>query len=115
MSKAINWPAQCLDAVLKSEAGDNAIALRLNPIYAQHHYWQKRDVVEIRVANNAIRQAVITQGVEQYELQALDAELLKQLPLPETTPEAVAEFLTQTYNQPVTPESVVCMVQYQYR
>jgi len=112
MAKAINWPAEFRDEVMGEDTEALRCAVRLGTLYYNDRYWAPDEVVDIRVGHLKIRKGQVVGDLKACALKDLSAEdLACQKRSLRTIPELVA-FLARTYQQPVTPETVVTVVYY---
>lgn len=112
MSKAINWPAAYRQTVLEEDTDTLRCAFRLGRLYYDHTYWVDGEEVDIRVNHKIIRKGVIVGALKCCPISQLaPADFAAQKAGVQSIDEAVA-FLTQTYNQPVTPSTEVTVVYY---
>jgi hypothetical protein len=86
MAKAINWPLPFRDEVLAEDC-------------EQEH--------------KKVRMGRVVGDLRQCAIHALSAEDFSRLKKPLQTPQAVIDFLTTTYNQPVDENTLVTIVTYQ--
>jgi hypothetical protein len=114
MAKAINWPEAYRHFWLtEADPATTYCALRLGDLYFTNQYWVPAEVVDLRAGHKRIRKATVTQAVEQYPLEALPALVLASLPLGLGQSLATVQaFLIETYQQPVTPQTLVTVVYY---
>jgi protoheme ferro-lyase len=114
MAKAINWPENYRDFWLHTaNTTDTYCALRLGDLYFSNHYWVLNEVVDLRANHKRLRKATVTKWLEQHPLQAFTPTLLASLPPNLQSIPAIQVFLMETYQQPVTPDTLVTVVHYQ--
>lgn len=112
MTKAINWPASFLNDVINENTVDTKIALRLGSIYYDHCYYVPDEIVDIRVDHKIIRPGVIVGEMKLCKInELLQEDLIKQKPSLQTI-DNIVKYLSQTYNQEVTPDTQVTIVYY---
>jgi len=112
MAKAINWPLTFRDEVIQEDPESLHLALRLGDLYYQNRYWVEDEVVDIRVNHKVIRKGVIVGDLKQKSLQELSSEDFALLKSSLKNLEAVQNFLGQTYQAAVTPDTRVTLVAY---
>lgn len=115
MAKAIHWPLQFRDEVLVEDCEQERIALRLGDLYYENRYWVPGEVVDIRVDHKKLRQGTVIGDLRKCSIQDLGASDFQRLKASLQNMDVVMQFLAETYNQPVTPETLVTIVTYQNR
>lgn len=113
MAKAINWPSQFRDEVINEPEEGVRTAFRLGRLYYDNRYWVDGEEIDIRVNHKVIRKAVIVGDLKCSPIKELHETDLAAQKQALRTRDAVIQFLSQTYNQPVTPETEVTIVYYQ--
>ena len=112
MAKAINWPAAYRDEVLSEPTEQLFCAFRLGSLYYDNCYWVDQEEVDIRVDHKIVRRAVVQGDLLQAPLSELPKEVLQQQKQALQSLDAVREFLTSTYNQPIDDTTPVTVVFY---
>lgn len=112
MAKAINWPLQFREEVIAEDCQQERVAFRLGDLYYQNRYWVPDEVVDIRVNHKKIRRAVVVGDLRQCPIAALTPEDFQRQKSRLRTPQAVIDYLSQTYNQPVDAQTLVTIVTY---
>ena len=112
MAKAINWPIQFRDEVIAEDCEHETIALRLGTLYYENQYWVPGEIVDIRVNHKKIRKAVVVGNLRRTTIQDLTLEDFNKLKEILKNQEAIMQFLSQTYNQPVDANTLVTIVTY---
>lgn len=113
MAKAINWPAQFLEEVLAEDCSETYTAYRLGSLYYENRYWVPGEIVDIRVNHKKVRQAQVLKDVQQCAIKDLTEQDLKHYKKDLQSQDNIIAFLSQTYNQTVTPETLITIVTYQ--
>lgn len=113
MTKAINWPLPFRQEVIEEPDNTLYCAFRLGRLYYDNHYWVDGEEVDIRVNHKIIRKAVVVGQLKCCPIRELTPEDYAAQKKSLQTMEAVIEFLAQTYQQPVTPDTEVTVVYYQ--
>lgn len=113
MAKAINWPLAFREEVIAEDCGALRVACRLGSLYYDNRYWVPDEIVDIRVNHKKIRKAKVVGDLRQYALKDLPPEDFQRLKSTLKTPEALRQFLSQTYNQPVEADTLITLVTYQ--
>lgn len=112
MAKAINWPIRFRDEVLSEGVDKEYCAFRIGTLYYDNQYWVPDEVVDIRVNHLKVRKAVVTRSVEKRRVSELtDEDFNAQKPGLKSQEEVMA-FLSENYDQPVTPETELSIVYY---
>ncbi len=112
MAKAINWPREFREEILAEDTHKKYCALRLGNLYFENQYWVPNEIVDIRVNHLKVRQAEVTDPLRQVPIAELTAEDFLGLKSSLQSVPAVVAYLAQTYQQPVSPESLVTLVWY---
>ncbi len=112
MAKAINWPLTFRDEVINEDSDRLHCACRLGSLYYEHRYWVPDEVVDIRVNHRKIRKATVVGDLRQSPIRELAESDWAGLKSSLRTPAALIRFLSKTYNQPVTEETLVTIVSY---
>jgi len=112
MAKAINWPKAFRDEILAEDTEQIYCAFRLGTVYYDGGYWVDGEEVDIRCNHLKLRRAIIHGALKACPIETLtDDDLAHQKKALQSVP-AVVSFLAQTYDQPVTPETVITVVYY---
>ena len=112
MAKAINWPLSFREEVIQEETDSLHLALRLGDLYYQNRYWVEDEVVDIRVNHKVIRKGVIVGDLRQMPLSQFSSEDFALLKSSLKDLSALQNFLSQTFQTEVTPETAVTLVTY---
>jgi len=113
MAKAINWPRDFRDEILSEDTEKTYCALRLGTLYFENQYWVPNELVDVRVNHLKVRKAKIIGELKQSRIADLGAPEFSALKKNLQSVDAVQAYLAQTYQQPVTPESLITLVFYQ--
>lgn len=112
MAKAINWPLAFRDEIIAEDCDALHIAFRLGRLYYDNRYWVPEEVVDIRVNHKKIRKATVVGDLRQCAIRDLSAEDLACQKTSLRSHEAIIEFLSTTYQQPVDDSTLVTIVTY---
>jgi hypothetical protein len=114
MAKSINWGSSFLATVQNEPENTPFLALRLGTLYYDNQYWVPDEVVDIRVNHEIVRQGKVIAPVRLSAVKDLTTEEFTKLKPSLQTVDAVTQFLQSTYQpeQPVTPETIVTLVEY---
>lgn len=112
MTKSINWPAQYREVVLNEPTDTVFVACRPGRLYFDNQYWNPGETVYIRAGHKVIRPAMVASPMACVAIDQLTPTDLAALKPGLNTPEALADFLAQTYSLPITPQSEVSLVYY---
>jgi len=112
MTKSINWPGPFREAILNEPTGTVYAACRPGRLYFDNQYWCEGETVYIRANHKVLRPGKIARPMACLPISALSAEDLAALKPGIQAPEALASFLSETYNQPITPQTEVSVVYY---
>lgn len=112
VAKAINWPAAFREEVINEPCDELKCALRLGRLYYDNHYWVDGEPVVVRVNHKVIRRAVIVGELKCCLIQELTAQDFAALKPGLNSVEHIVQFLSQTYDKPVTAETEVTVVYY---
>lgn len=112
MAKAINWPADFLDEILKENNEDIKVAFRLGSIYFDHQYYIPDEIVDIRCNHKVVRQGVIAGDMKLCKIKELTENILNKQKQSLKDTETVIKFLNDTYQQETSPETLVTVVFY---
>lgn len=113
MAKSINWPSQFKREVIAEDTDKRCKAIRIGRLYFDNRYWAEGEKVLIRVNHKIIRKATIVGDLTCCQINELTPEDYAAFKRALNTPEAVIKFLSETYNQPITPETEITLVTYQ--
>lgn len=113
MAKAINWPKQFRDEIIAEDSEHERIALRLGTLYYENQYWVPDEIVDIRVNHLKIRKGKVTRELRQCMIQDLTRDDYVRLKKTLQNVEAIIQFLSETYQQPVQADSFITLVAYQ--
>jgi hypothetical protein len=112
MAKAINWPLQFRDEILKEDCETLRCAFRLGALYYENQYWVDQEIVDIRVNHLKLRKGIVVGSVQQKPLSALGPDELTPQKITLQNKEAVKQFLEATYGQSVEDETPITIVYY---
>lgn len=113
MAKAIHWPAQFRQDVIEEPTDRLYCAVRLGRLYYDNQYWVDGEEVDIRVNHKIIRKAVVVGDLKCCPIDGLETEDYERQKNGLKTQDGLIQFLAQTYNQLVTPQTEVTVVYYQ--
>jgi hypothetical protein len=112
MAKAINWPLQFREEVIAEGTESEYIALRLGQLYYENRYWVPDEVVDIRVNHKKIRKGIVIGDLRQCAIQDLTDEDLRRQKRSLQDREAIIQFLSTNYDQPVDQNTLVTIITY---
>ncbi|MEW5819487.1 MAG: hypothetical protein AB1782_04795 [Cyanobacteriota bacterium] len=112
MSKAINWPAQFINEVINADTKDIKIAVRLGSIYYDHCYYVPDEIVDIRVNHKITRQGKIVGDMKLCKICELTPDDFSKLKTGLKDIDSLVKYLSQNYDQEVTPEAIVTVIYY---
>ena len=112
MAKAINWPPRFREEIIAEDSAAERCALRLGSLYYDNRYWVPDEVVDVRCNHKKIRKAMVVGDLQQFPAGELPGEILNRLKSGLQTPEAVINWLAETYAQPVDAATPVTVVTY---
>ncbi len=115
MSKAINWPAQFREDVINESIDQLRVAFRLGRLYYDNHYWVDGEEVDIRVNHKIIRKGVIQGDLKCCLIQELDDSDYEAQKQGLKTAAQVIQFLAETYQKDVSPQTEITVVYYKNR
>jgi hypothetical protein len=112
MAKAINWPLAFREEILDEDNDGLRLALRLGELYFINRYWVPDEIIDVRVNHKKIRKGIIVGDLRQMPLTQLSPEDRQHLKASLRDPQALQEYLSQTYQTPVTSETLVTLITY---
>lgn len=112
MAKAINWPLQFREEVIAEDCEAERCALRLGSLYYENRYWTPDEMVDIRVNHKKIRKGQVVGDLKQCAIQELSKTEFERLKRSLQTHEAIIQYLSDTYGQPVDGQTRVTVVTY---
>ncbi|MEM0951078.1 MAG: hypothetical protein AAGI66_02930 [Cyanobacteria bacterium P01_H01_bin.74] len=113
MAKTIHWPLQFKYDVLAEGTENFYVAFRIGRLYYDNRYWAPDEIVDIRVNHNIIRKGRVVGDLKLCTIAEINAEDFARLKPSLQNESDLIAFLSETYQQPVTQETLVTMVTYQ--
>ena len=112
MAKAINWPAAFRDEVIAEDTDRVFCAFRIGRLYYDGRFWSPDEVVDIRVDHRVVRKGVVQGDLKCCAIKDLLAEDFQKQKKELNSVDEVVTFLSENYQQPITPETEVTVVYY---
>ena len=112
MPKAVNWPESFYNEVLAEESSKEFIALRPGSLYFDNAYYQKGDIVDIRVNGNIVRRGLISDEMQLLKISGMSEELLSKGKTALQQKADVISFLKEYYQHEAVSESIITIIFY---
>lgn len=112
MPKAINWPLEFYEEVMKEDSENPRIALRIGSIYFDNGYYVNGEIVDIRVNHKIVRKAQIIDELQLYSINNLPEIIMSLNKNRLQNRENIIDYLSSNYNQTVIGETPITVIKY---
>lgn len=112
MAKTINWDENFEHEVLSEDCDGTKVAFRLGRLYYDNEYYQKGDVVDIRVNQIFVRAAEVIDTLKIFKINELNSDIFKMSKSSIKNQKDLVNYLRHKHNKNIDDNELVTVVKY---